>query len=168
MPKLYVMVGVPGSGKSTMIKHLKTKLDDPYIYSTDDHIEIFAALAGKTYSDVFKEKIQDATNMADRGLVEAVAAGRDIIWDQTNMAAKKRATILRRVTPDYFKIAWAIRPPATPTEWALLKRRLADRPGKTIPPQVVASMASQYQEPDLEEGFDDVKIFNMTGEIVAS
>lgn len=166
MRKIYVMVGIPGSGKSTMIRHLKPQLDDPYIYSTDDHIEIFAALAGKTYSDVFKDKIQDATNLADRGLVEAVAAGQDIIWDQTNMAAKKRATILRRVTPDYFKIAWAIRPPEG-NEWLELKRRLAGRVGKDIPAQVINSMAAQYQEPTLEEGFDDVKIFNMTGEIVA-
>lgn len=163
MYKLYVMVGIPASGKSTMINHLKTRLDNPYIYSTDDHIQIFAGLAGKTYSDVFRDKIQDATALADRGLAEAVAAGRDIIWDQTNVAAKKRATILRRVGPDYIKIAWAIRPPQNRTEWQLLKDRLMGRPGKSIPVSVITSMAQQYQEPTVEEGFDAVKVFDIFG-----
>jgi tRNA uridine 5-carbamoylmethylation protein Kti12 len=37
-----------------------------------------------------------------------------------------------------------------------LARRLASRPGKTIPPEVIERMIEDWEEPDLSEGFEEI------------
>jgi tRNA uridine 5-carbamoylmethylation protein Kti12 len=37
-----------------------------------------------------------------------------------------------------------------------LARRLASRPGKTIPPAVIERMIEDWEEPDLSEGFKEI------------
>ncbi len=59
MPKLYMLIGVPASGKSTWLK--KNMSPDSVIVSSDDHVERLAAMQGKTYNEAFKEVASDAT-----------------------------------------------------------------------------------------------------------
>jgi gluconate kinase len=40
--------------------------------------------------------------------------------------------------------------------WPELKRRLASRPGKTIPRKVVKSMIHNFEQPSEEEGFTEI------------
>jgi len=60
-PVLWMLVGVPGSGKSTWIE--ETELDegqgqDTVILSTDDYIEHIASIRGTTYNEVFHDTDQ--------------------------------------------------------------------------------------------------------------
>ena len=82
----------------------------------------------------------------------AFAAGRDVIWDQTNVTAKTRGKKLNRVPAHYEKVAVYFVTPAD----AELKQRLANRPGKTIPANIVMGMVSQLEMPTAEEGFDRI------------
>ena len=52
MPKMYVLVGVPGSGKSTWATTQEWFKDCAYI-STDKIVERYARFRKKTYSEVF-------------------------------------------------------------------------------------------------------------------
>lgn len=148
MPKLYMLIGVPGSGKSTWIKNH----GDPaaMVLSTDDKIEAAAQAQGKTYSEVFKDEIKTATGSMDYDLLRALRDGRDIIWDQTNITRKSRKTKLSRIPAAYEKIAVFF---PTPQD---LKQRLAGRPGKEIPEPVVLSMINQLEPPSKDEGFDKI------------
>ncbi len=150
MPILYMLVGVPGSGKTTWIKNNK---HDAVVLSTDNYIERYAMKTGKTYSEMFKELIGVATDQMEKDLVQAVRNERDIIWDQTNLTAKSRRTKLNRIPKDYKKIAVYF---SVPND---LRDRLASRPGKTIPEPVILSMINQLQPPTKEEGFDEIVAF---------
>ena len=147
MPNLYMLVGVPGSGKSTWIKNNK---HDAVVLSTDNYIERYAMKTGKTYNDMFKELIDVATNEMGRDLEYAVKNNRDIIWDQTNLTVKSRKGKLNKIPKDYKKVAVYFSVPKD------LRDRLASRPGKTIPEPVIISMINQLQPPTKEEGFDEI------------
>lgn len=156
MPNLYVMVGLPGSGKSTMINDLKKTMDNPYVYSTDDTIEKWAKDQGRTYDFAFSKYIKQATIESDIGLGLALSAQNDIIWDQTNLTKKKRKSIITRVGKNYNKICYYIAPPKNKMEEDILVERLNSRAGKTIPNYVFNNMKNSYEEPCMDEGFDKV------------
>ena len=145
-----MMIGVPGSGKSTWIAN-QNWIQDCVIVSTDNLIEAEAERQGKTYNEVFKDYIDTATGMMREQVAAAVAEGRDIIWDQTNTVAKSRKGKLTLVK-GYRKIAVVFAVP----EPAELEQRLAGRPGKTIPGHVLDTMIKGFAVPTEEEGFDEI------------
>lgn len=158
-PWMIMLVGVPGSGKSTWIKNLKEDMSkyagmDFVVISTDDYIDKKAEQEGKTYTEVFKKYIDEATAVMEQELKGAFVSGRNVIWDQTNLTCKTRAKKLAKVPVTYKKMAIAF---CTSDEE--LERRLKDRAektGKFISPEIVNSMKSQLELPSKDEGFDDV------------
>lgn len=152
MPTLYMLIGVPGSGKSTWLANQAFDWNRTRIISTDNIIERRAQEQGKTYSEVFRDEIKSATAQMNAELRQAIKDGADIVWDQTNLTRKARAGKLFSIPDGYRKVAVFF---ATPDE-AELKRRLASRPGKTIPANVILGMKSQLEPPTESEGFDDI------------
>lgn len=157
-PVLWMLVGVPGSGKSTWI----TKLDvleegrgrDTTVLSTDYFIEFMAREMNKTYDEIFKDTIKDAEKKMYADLEWAISKGHNLVWDQTNLTVKTRQKKLAKVPAHYKKIGvWF----PTPEE-SELQRRLASRPGKTIPEYILGPMIEMMEQPTLKEGFDIVRI----------
>ena len=159
MPTLTVLVGLPGSGKSTSIP----EDFNGFVYSTDRYIEAEAASEGKTYSECFKDCIKDATSAMDNSLKFSIEQRKDVIWDQTNVSDKKRRGIISRFPSSYHKICVCRVPPRDDAEWAELMKRVASREGKVIPHHIIYSMADTYVCPSLEEGFDEVRLFDIYG-----
>lgn len=150
MAKVYVLVGVPGSGKSTWVDSQDWTKDCVYV-STDLYVEKFARKMGKTYNDVFDDVMKRAIHLMMRRVRKAQREGKDIIWDQTNTSVKTRANKFR-ILPEYEAIAVVFKTPDA-TEHA---RRLASRPGKHIPDHVVRSMIENLVMPTEEEGFKEI------------
>ena len=146
------MVGVPGSGKSTWIKNQTWALG-LNVVSTDMWVEQYAKEQGKTYSEVFQEYMPTAVEKMAEHVVFCRTNKVDLIWDQTSTTVATRAKKIRML-PDYYKIAVVMKTPPT----AELQKRLASRPGKNIPWEVVSNMAQQLEAepPTLEEGFDEI------------
>ena len=149
MPKLYMLIGVPASGKSTW----REQHTDAAVISTDDILEQTAVASGRTYNEVFKENIKFATEIANARAKHAFAIGEDVIWDQTNITKKSRKSKLAMVPEHYEKIAVVFLTPED-AEW---QRRL-DRPGKSIPQNILMGMRDSMQFPDPEEGFDKIQV----------
>jgi len=150
MSKLYVLVGVPGSGKSTWVKNQEWAKDCVYV-STDSHVEEEAVRVGKTYNEVFNDFMPEAVDMMCNEIIKARNMGLDIIWDQTSCTVTSRKKKFNML-PDYHAIAVVFKTP----EKAELDRRLASRPGKNIPEYVMKSMISNWQDPSEEEGFKEI------------
>lgn len=152
MPKCYQLVGVPGSGKSTWHSEQDWLQTAAYI-STDRYVEEYAKNMGKTYSEVFKEVMPKCVEYMTGDVVNAREAGQDIVWDQTSTTLASRARKFAML-PDYEHIAVVF---ATP-EPEELTRRLSSRydSGKIIPEHVMQGMIAGWDEPTLEEGFNEI------------
>jgi predicted kinase len=150
MNKLYVLVGVPASGKSTWISDQIWTLGLT-IVSTDAFVEDYARLQGKTYSEVFDEYMPTAVELMTEQVVRARELNHDIIWDQTSTTIATRAKKLRML-PDYYAIAIVFRTP----DRATLDERLNSRAGKLVPSHVVDGMINNWEEPTEDEGFKEI------------
>ena len=150
MPKCYQLIGVPGSGKSTWVKNQIWALGLSVV-STDNFVEAYANQQGRTYSEVFKDYMPTAIDLMIQQVAFAQQHGHTVIWDQTSTTSASRRKKFRML-PDYQHIAVVFKTP-DPEE---LSRRLASRPGKIIPEEIVQDMIDRFEMPTLEEGFAEI------------
>lgn len=152
-PEAFILVGLPGSGKSTWIRTAMNR-DDYAVISSDDEIEKYAQSKGLTYSDVFQDYVKTATVKMNKNFDDAVKANRNIIWDQTNLTPKKRKSILQKLPKQYRKIAVVFT--VDPDELQRRLDRRAQEEGKHIPQHIMTSMKSTFQMPTKDEGFHEI------------
>jgi predicted kinase len=145
-----MLVGIPASGKTTWANN-QSFSDDCVIISTDQYVEEYAAQTGKTYTEAFQEYMPIAVDRMTDAVIDAREAGRNIIWDQTSTSIGTRAKKFRML-PNYYAIAVVFPIP----ERQELERRLASRPNKIVPIDVVDRMIGNWEEPTLEEGFMEI------------
>jgi predicted kinase len=149
MPILTVMVGIPGAGKST---YRKKHFEGAFVASTDDYIESKAVEYGTTYNQCFKEQYGNALEALKKGLKLAIEQRRDVVYDQTNLTAKKRKAILSQF-PSHYERHCVV----AATEDIVTDVRNASRPeGRKIPREIIDTMRQSYQVPQLNEGFDKI------------
>ena len=153
-PRLIVLCGLPGTGKSTDTGMMRES--GWHIYSTDDYLEKICARDGTNYDDVFAEYIKHATEHMNRYLQHAIREGQNVLWDQTNLTLRKRRGILARFPSTYYTECWYY--PVTERHYSEWKHRLANRNGKTIPERVLNNMISTMETPTDGEGFDRLLI----------
>jgi predicted kinase len=147
MAVAYILVGVPGAGKSTWIKNQTWALGLTVV-STDAFVEDYARAQGKTYSDVFLDYMPIAVDLMIEQVVRAREHNHDIIWDQTSTTAKSRKKKIDML-PDYQKVAVIFRTPPLDE----LITRIDSRVGKEVPAKVILDMIEKWEEPTHEEGF---------------
>ncbi|QJA43108.1 hypothetical protein [Phaeobacter phage MD18] len=154
-PTFTMLVGLPGSGKSTYAAGLTG--DFTYL-STDALVEARAAELGLTYNDVWPDYIGEASRIINEDFRTAVKAQRDIVWDQTNLSAKKRRRVLSQLPSGYRKVCRVIS-----VNEGIRQERLLRRPGKTIPAHVDKSMRESFVFPEKSEGFDLIVLHGEVG-----
>lgn len=158
MPNFYMLVGAPGSGKSTWTRNFLAKTTDDYtIISSDDIIVEWGKLINPniSYSEAFRQvdykAVQAELNLR---LNSAIADGKNIIWDQTNLTSKSRRGRVSRIPKIYHKTCVVFK-----IENDELFRRLEKRAkeeNKFIPKKVVEDMIKTFEEPAKTEGFDKI------------
>lgn len=159
MPKCYILIGVPGSGKSTWIKEQEF-LDDTWVMSTDNIIEAIASMCGMTYNECFSDLIKFADKVMWADLKLAAEGGDTIYIDRTNMSEKSRKKFISFLKPYGYTFEAIDFETPEDEEW---ERRLASRPGKTIPKHVLEAMADNYEMPLMSEGFEKITFIKNSG-----
>jgi predicted kinase len=145
MPKLIVLFGLPGSGKTTwMSKHINSWT------------------LGLSSDDIREELWGDASIQANPKQVFDLMFARaklalendfNIIMDSTNLKAKDRKHLLEELKPYADKCEIVIF--ATPLEECIWRQELRAR---KVPAEVIERMKRGAQEPTLDEGWDSIKV----------
>ena len=156
MKNLTLLVGLPACGKTTWRESCGANV----VLSTDDIIELVAKGANKTYDQVFDTVIDNATKFFNTCLEINLHEGSDIVIDRTNLSKKSRRRFLDAARHrGYTAHAVEFARPMTSAAHDEWNRRL-ERPGKTIPTNVLQTMFCSLQEPTLDEGFDSITHIN--------
>lgn len=150
MKKLYILIGIPGSGKSTWLKH-QPWLKDAIIISSDNHIDQYAESIGKTYNTVYKEYIKTAEKLVKHDINIAMTSDSDVVFDQTNLTSKGRIKKLN-MFKNHYKIAVVFKK----LDDEELFNRLKSRPNKHISKHTIEKMKTMYEIPSMDEGFDEI------------
>lgn len=150
MPKCTILVGVPGSGKSTWFEKNKTATTAPV--STDNVIEFLGSLYGFTYNEIFSETIRFADMVMVKRMLWNAEQGNDLVIDRTNMGKRHRKQFIDKLKKYGYEFECVVFPTPDSKEW---ERRL-NRPGKTIPQEAIDRMVASYEEPTEEEGFTKI------------
>lgn len=150
MPKVYMLIGLPATGKTTFRKSILVSEpgQDWAVISIDDIIEHAAAEANTTYDAMFYKFSRVATRQATLAAREAYENRCNVIWDATNLTKKIRAEKMRKIPEDYRIYAFVF--PEPPREEH--RARLARLP-VTISGKILHYMRSRYEPPSMDEGF---------------
>ena len=161
MPTVYMLIGLPGSGKSTYAEKLD-RVEDPIIVSTDKiREELFGDEAIQS-----NEKYNGNTVFCiayDRVKI-AMLEGKSVIFDATNVKRKDRKYFLDLLRPENFlalqktnyKYKFHAVLVATPYEKCLennLQRR------RVVPEEVIKRMMCNFEVPMKFEGWDEIEIY---------
>lgn len=141
-PKLYMLVGLPASGKSTYAKTL-----DGTIFSSD-------ALRAELWGD---ESTQGDNNKLfielHRRIKDCLRSGQNAIYDATNINYKKRMAFLQELKHiDCEKICIFV---AVPYDECVKRNRRRDR---VVPEHIIERMYKNFECPYYFEGWNDIQI----------
>lgn len=151
----YMLVGCPGSGKTTFVNthhfdfQFRGDTNLPLYTGTDVYIERIAETLELTYNDIFKDAYKLAEKLFWNDIVYCVKEDRDIIIDRTSMSRASRYKFFQAM-PHYRFEAVVFPVPDN------LQDRLKAREGKFIPNHVVQSMINSFEMPSMSEGFSAV------------
>lgn len=143
-PSLILLVGIPGSGKTTYA--------NDYIEQNSNTIHLSSdAIRKELYGD---ENIQgnpgDVFSLMQKRAIEALNNGNDVIYDATNITRKDRAGIIG-VCPKFVKIEchiiWA------PIEVCIERDSKRER---TVGKEVIDRMLKRFQAPWYDENIDNL------------
>jgi len=139
MPRLYMMVGLPGSGKS----YYASKMEAVVISSDDLRQELFGDVNDQDHNN-------ELFNELHKRIQENLKNGVDVVYDATNLSRKRRKAFLKTLPSDTQKYAIIM---CTEYELCLENNRKRDR---FVPKDVIERMYKRITIPNQEEGFDRI------------
>ncbi len=155
MNKLYMLVGLPCSGKTTFREIHFPRTEYEHI-SSDDTIERNATMLNMKYFEIFPDLIDFAEKINRIKAEQAVKKQHSVVWDQTNLTVKSRAKKLALFPETYYKIAYIFNQPSE----EVLKERLNEayrKHNKMIPELVLERMIKSFEYPIQDEGFSEIR-----------
>ena len=144
MPKLIMLCGLPGSGKSMYAEKLK---GEGYIIHSSDKIR-------EELGDVNDQSRNiDVFTILYRRIKSDLNNGKSVCFDATNLKRKRRIAFLRELKKITCEKECIL--VATPFEECLKQNNNRER---KVPDEVIWRMFKSFQMPCIQEGFDKVTV----------
>lgn len=145
-PTLILLVGIPGSGKTTYAyKYIKEHPGTVHISSDKIRKELWGSEATQgDNNEIFK--------LMQSRAIDALNNGYSVIYDCTNMTRKDRACIIS-ICPKFAKIAAHVI--FSPIE-TCIERDAARK--RTVGKEVIDRMLQRFQAPFVDEGISEIKV----------
>jgi len=144
---LFILVGAPGSGKSTWGKKFVNERNIEYISSDE-----LRAKFGKSEED--QSVTPQVFSYIHNKVEELLGSGKSVMVDATNINKKDRAGYLQSATRHgAYKIAIVFE--VSREELIKRNKERGERGGRIVPDFVIDKMLNKYQRPTKEE-FDKV------------
>ena len=150
--KLYLMMGIPGSGKST---YLKTRFSQPPIVISRDAIRFSMVSEEEEYFS--KENAVYAEFI--RQIKEMLEDKAEVFADATHLNEASRAKVLLSLGESLKNVEVNVIWVRVPLETALAQNENRKDTRAYVPKSVIRRMHSQITMPIKEEGFDHIYIF---------
>lgn len=157
--KLYIMVGIPASGKSTFAK--KYDIFNNIVIISRDKIR-FSLLKEE---DSYFSKEEEVYDIFCKEINDNLALGFDVFADATHLTKKSRAKLIKNINKNFLLDISAIYMDIPLKE--CIKRNKNRQGREYVPEKEVEKMYNNLQKPDLEEGFKTIYIVNEDEKIVA-
>ena len=151
--KLYLLMGAPGSGKST---YLKTRFSQPPVVVSRDAVRFAMVSEDEEYfskeKEVFREYIEQIRN--------ALKFNKEVFADATHLNESSRAKVLFALGHDLKNVEVNVIWVRVPLEVAITQNELRQGTRAYVPKSVIRRMYSQATMPSKEEGFEHIYIFD--------
>ena len=145
-PTFVMVVGLPGSGKSTFIK----KIFDGYGFTIHSSDAIREELSGDVNNQDINKQVFDTLH---KRIKDDLSNGKSTVYDATNISWKRRKAFLTEIKNiPCFKYCYLM---ATPYEVCLERNKLRDR---VVPDYVIERMYRNFDIPWYNEGWDHISI----------
>ena len=142
--KCYMMIGLPGSGKSWEAKEIAER-ENAVIVSSD-------AIRGELYGD---ESCQDnprkVFEIVEKRVRKTLSSGRSVIMDATNISGKRRAEWVSQMKMYGAEMIAVYLD--TPISICIERQDFRQR---KVPVDVIRRMQRQFQAPVKKEGWDEI------------
>jgi len=150
LPKLVVMCGLQGSGKSTIAEELSLKYN-MIVLSSD---KLRKEFPDENNEFIFRRLYNQANIALKQGL--------NVILDATNITIKSRKQIFLNIKEPCKKICYIVN---TPYEVCIerVKKRNEDINSHQVPLEVVRRYLESFEVPFYEEGWDNILLYNIIG-----
>lgn len=153
----YMMVGLPGCGKSTASEKLLKEIEDLTVISTDEYVEKYAKEVGKTYNEVYRELGDKPQKWMNQQIKELIKEQKTFVWDQTNVFASARMKKINMLKQNGYEVTAIVVEISEEELNKRIKKRTSEG-GKKIPYNVLGDMKKNYTRPDYNEGFKEIYI----------
>ena len=148
-PVVFMMVGIPGSGKSTWVKNNR---QETWVVVSPD--EILEAQYGYEWTP---ERAAEAWESSYQQFVKSLLVDKTMVWDATFTSPIMRAAILHIAKGAGYRVVAIFCD--TPIELCIERNKRRNR--EPVPEATIRRMAEKLQPPTEAEGFDRIEHVQM-------
>ena len=142
--KCYIMVGIPGSGKSTEAGKIAKK-ENAVVVSSD-------TIRGEIFGDESNQSNPERVfAIVDERVFKAISEGRNVIVDAANISSFYRRQWVTKLKP--FGAEMIAVHLDTPIALCIERQNIRQR---KVPVDVIRRMQRQFQVPTAKEGWDEI------------